>query len=230
MASTVQFHAATSLEDALERLDQLGSEARVLAGGTDLMIQLQGGQLSPRELVHIHAVPGLADFAVDEQGLRPGAMVTHENLWRHAGADDFTSLSEAARQVGGWQTQSIGTVVGNVVNASPAGDLLPSLLVHEAVLHLARSGNERTVPMSEFLLGRRQTAREPEELVTKITMGPVPAGAAEAFVKVGRRRAMEVSVVAVAVRLVMDPSSGVITDARIAVGAASAVPLPGGRC
>jgi carbon-monoxide dehydrogenase medium subunit len=224
MASPVQFHAAASLEDALERLDQLGSEARVLAGGTDVMMQLQRNEIRARELVHIGGIPGLNDLAVEERGMTFGAMVTHEDTWRHPMAAGHASLGEAARQVGGWQTQALGTVVGNVVNASPAADLLPGLLVHDAVLHLARRGSERTVPIGEFILGRRTTARAAEELVIKITTGPVPPGSAEAFVKVGRRRAMEVSVVAVAARLTTDPSSGKITDARIAVGAASAVP------
>ncbi|MFC5176188.1 FAD binding domain-containing protein [Nocardioides taihuensis] len=224
MASPVQFHAATSLDDALERLERLGPDARVLAGGTDVMIQLHGGQISARELVHIEGIPGLAELTAEESGLSLGAMVTHENIWRHPVAAGYASLSEAARQVGGWQTQTLGTVVGNVVNASPAADLVPGLLVHDAVLHLAKRGSERTVPIGEFILGRRQTAREAEELVTRITTGPLPAGTAEAFVKVGRRRAMEVSILAVAARLTIDPSSGTITDARVAVGAASAVP------
>jgi len=224
MTSPVHFHAATSLEDALERLDQLGSDARVLAGGTDVMIQLKAGQIAARELVHIAGVPGLRDLDVSDQGMTLGAMVTHEDIWRHPQTAGRASLSEASRQVGGWQTQTLGTVAGNVVNASPAADLLPGLLIHDAVFHLARRGAERTVPIGEFILGRRRTARAAEEIVTGITIGPLPTGAVEAFVKVGRRRAMEVSLVAVAARVTTDPSSGTITDARIAVGAASAVP------
>lgn len=224
MASSVRFHAATSIEDALEHLDQLGEDVQVLAGGTDVMIQLQRGEISPRELLHIDGIPGLRNASADERGLSLGALVTHEAMWRHPVVPGLESLREASAQVGGWQTQSIGTVVGNVVNASPAADLLPGLLVHEAVIHLARRGGERALPIEQFILGRRRTARDPREIATRISMAPVPEGSGEAFVKVGRRRAMEVSIVAVAVRLTSDPSSGTISNARIAVGAASAVP------
>lgn len=224
MQSPVRFHSATTFEEVVDALDELGSEARLIAGGTDVMIQLARGELSPQVLLHIERVPGLGTVAAGEGGLHLGALVTHAMVRSDPATCALAALADAARQVGGWQTQAIGTVVGNIVNASPAADLTPGLLVHDAMVHLSRRGSERTLPLDQFVKGRRETAREPQELVTGITIARTPEHSGEAFVKVGRRKAMEVSIVAVATRLVVDPSTGTIADARVAVGAVSPIP------
>jgi carbon-monoxide dehydrogenase medium subunit len=138
--------------------------------------------------------------------------------------EEFASLAEAANQVGGRQTQNVGTVGGNVANASPAADLPPALLLADARVLLASSSGERTVALSDFFLARRQTARLPDELVTALVLDRPRPRSAEAYVKLGRRRAMEIAIVGLAMRLSFDEALEKIVDARVAVCAASQRP------
>lgn len=224
MASGVDFLRAGSMDEAVELLGRWGGDARPMAGGTDVMIQLRAGQLRPRALLYLGDLPG-ADGVREDADLRFAALTTHEQVWRSAAVTArLRGVALAARQVGGWQTQAIGTVVGNIANASPAADLLPPLLTADAQVELTGPGGARTVPLKGFLVGRRQIAREPDELITGVTAVPAGPGTADHFVKVGRRGAMEVSIVSAAIRLTAGPD-GTVQDCRIAVGAAGPVPF-----
>src|SRR5439155_27359274 len=108
---------------------------------------------------------------------------------------------ESAATGGGRQTQNIGTVAGNVVNASPAADLAPPLLVADASVTLASATGARELPLDDFVLGRRTTDRRPDELVTRVALEPLGPRAGETYLKIGRRSAMEVAVVGLAARL-----------------------------
>jgi carbon-monoxide dehydrogenase medium subunit len=194
---------------------------------------LRRRELNPAVLLSIGRLPGLGadrDEGTMAGGSGPGGPLTLGALTRHtqiAGSArinrDYRAISGAGSQIGGWQTQAIGTLVGNIVNASPAADLVPPLLVHGATVQLRSVRGEREVPLQEFIIDRRKTVRRPEEMVTAISLEPVSDATADEFVKVGRRGAMEVSIVAVAVRITLDPGSGVVTDARIAVGSCGPV-------
>ena len=118
--------------------------------------------------------------------------------------------------VGGRQTQNVGTIAGNVVNASPAADLLPALLVANAAVVAVSSAGQRSLPLEEFLVDRKQTALAPNELVTSISLERPGARTGETYLKVGRRGAMEVALVGLAVRVRLDEGDA-IAEARIAV-------------
>jgi carbon-monoxide dehydrogenase medium subunit len=196
----------------------LGSDAIVLAGGTDVMVQLQRAELKGTVLLNIEHVDAWRTCDVGAGSLI-GALVTQRMLAedRHVQAR-HGALAAAARLCGGWQTQSVGTIAGNVCNASPGADLTPALLVYgtQVVLESERGGT-RTVPLEEFVVGRRQVARKPDEIVTRFELDKPPPRTADAFEKVGRRGAMEISIVNVAARLSLSPDDKV-ADARIAVG------------
>jgi len=188
------------------------------------MIQYQRGEITPAVLVHIRQIAELRGVKVD--GLvTVGALTTHRQLAidelirRH-----FPSLAEAAATVGGWQTQEAGTIGGNLCNASPAADTVPALLVSDAVVHLASSRQSRSMALDKFLLGRRSTARQPDELLTSVELVPPPPYTGEVYLKVGPRRAMEVALVGLAVRLTFGDDGATVTDARIA--ACSVGPRP----
>ena len=175
----MDFRRTDDIEEALASLAELGSDAQVLAGGTDVMIQIQRGELDPGTLVHIERVDSIGE--ITENGrLTVGALATHLELSRHpALLDRYPSISYSASLVGGWQTQAVGTIGGNVCNASPAADLLPPLLVHGArVLVASQDRGERELPLSDFVVGRRSIAREPDELVTGFSLDPVEEGTA----------------------------------------------------
>ncbi|MEW6472800.1 MAG: FAD binding domain-containing protein [Actinomycetota bacterium] len=224
----MEFRTVSTLDEALAELDERGGDTAVLAGGTDFTIQYLRGELRPASVLHIERVEQLKSVT-NGSGLRLGALVTHRQLStdaqvvRHASA-----VAEAAATVGGWQTMAVGTVGGNVCNASPAADVVPALLVHEAEAVLAsKQGGERRVPLDRFILGRRRVDRRPTELLASLALAAPPPRTGDAYVKVGRRGAMEIAIVGLAARLTFD-ESGVVRDARLAVGsmASTAVRLP----
>lgn len=213
----------TTIEEAIAALGELGDQARVLAGGTDLMLQVQRGEIDPKTLIPIEPLGDLA--TISGNGIiRVGTLVTHELLARGGLPPGFESIRESAGTVGGWQTRSVGTIGGNICNASPAADTLPALLAHDAQVGLASTTGNRTMPLSEFLLGRRQTACKPDELLTHIELDPPPPMSGDVYLKVGRRSAMEVAIVGLAMCLTFD-GEGLIARARVAVASVAAVPF-----
>ena len=212
----MQFCRATTLEAALEARAEWGDDGRILAGGTDVMVQYLHGEIAPKALIHIEGIDSLS-FVTTDGRTTLGALTTHRTLGttptlvvRHP------ALAGAAATVGGWQTQVKGTVGGNLCNASPAADTLPPLLVADAHVTLSSASGERRLPVGEFILDRRTTALALNELLTAIDLEPLPDGSAEVYVKLGRRGAMEVALVGLAVRLGFS-DDGVVDAARIAV-------------
>lgn len=219
----MNFLSAESLEEALARLSELGDDAQVLAGGTDVMIQHRLHQIDPSTFLYIGRIDSLRLLAANGR-VSIGPLISHKTL-----GDDpvvgsqLPALAEAARTVGSWQTQEVGTIGGNVCNASPAADTIPPLLVADAVVELSSETGNRRLPLDEFLLGRRSTVREPSELLTAIEAEPISLRTGETYLKLGRRSAMEVSIVGLAARMTFGPADEV-SSARIAV--CSVAPRP----
>jgi carbon-monoxide dehydrogenase medium subunit len=214
-----EYHEPTSVREAVELGARFAAEGRFLAGGTDLLIQLRRGQLRPRHLVSLHRVPGLDAIEVDG-AVTLGARVTHRRLEREPrfrGA--LRGLVEGAEVVGGHQIRNVATVGGNIANASPAADVVPVLLALDAEVTCVGPDGERVLPLESFASAPGTTARRPGELLTRVRFPALPPGSATAFLKAGRRRAMEISLVCVAVGLTVDTSRQRCLDARIALGA-----------
>jgi carbon-monoxide dehydrogenase medium subunit len=153
-----------------------------------------------------------------------GALVTHRRLATDADVlAALPALAEACSTIGGWQTQEVGTLGGNVCNASPAADTIAPLLAADASVTLASTSGTRSMPLAEFILGRRSTAARPEELLTRLDVTPCETGTGEVYLKVAPRTAMEVAVVGLAVRIAM--TDGKVTVARIAATAVAPVPF-----
>ncbi len=220
----MEFIDAESLEQALGVLAERREEATILAGGTDIMVGYLRGESNPAALLHIRRIPGLRGTSANG-GTAIGALTTHWDLVNdgHVVAQ-HRSLAEAAATVGGRQTQNVGTVAGNLVNASPAADLAPPLLIGNAEVTLASSAGERRMPLTDFLTGRKATARQPEELLTSISLDRPGPHTGETYLKIGRRKAMEVAIVGLASRITF-AESGVVTDARVAVCSVAPVPF-----
>jgi carbon-monoxide dehydrogenase medium subunit len=217
--SDLAYHRPTSAAGAVALAARFGPDARFLAGGTDLIVQMTRGRLAPRHLIDLQDVPGLDAIAVDG-AVALGAAVTHRAIETTAAFEGaLRCLIEGAEVIGGHQVRNVGTVGGNLVNASPAADLNPCLLALDGHVTLLGPGGERTLAVGEFLRGPNETARRPDELLTRVTMPAVPPRSATAFLKAGRRRAMEISVVCVAARLTLDAAGERCVDARIALGA-----------
>ncbi len=196
-----------------------GGDWRVLAGGTDLYPGA-GAQLAGR-MLDLTFVAGLTGITKDGQGLRIGAATTWADLAEAPLPDALRALRQAALQVGGRHVQVAGTLGGNLCNASPAADGVPPLLVLGAEVELASATGLRRLALSDFLLGPRQTALQPDEVMTAILIPAMALHGQSAFVKLGARRHLVISIAMIAARLQV--SGGRLAAVALAAGSCSAV-------
>lgn len=182
----------TNLTDALSAL-AADPSAMVLAGGTDLMVEINGGHQQPSGVVAVNRIADLRTWTYDTASsrVRIGAGVTYAELEGEHFQQWLPALSQAARTVGSPQIRHAATLGGNVATCSPAGDGLPVLSALDAVVHLVAVNGERSMPFSEFMLGPKRNALQPGELIESITL-PVFAGW-QGYSKVGVRNAMVIS-------------------------------------
>jgi CO/xanthine dehydrogenase FAD-binding subunit len=193
-----------------------------LAGGTDYFAN-RVGQLPGGRLVDLSGVDGLKGIRLQSDGSwRIGAATSWSDVLRAQLPRAFDGLKLAAREVGGVQIQNCATVGGNLCNASPAADGMPPLLALDAMLELADEAGMRRLPLADFIVGPRRTAKRPGELLTAIIVPAAAAVGASHFAKVGARRYLLISIVMAAAHVVVD-GQGRIARAAVAVGACSPV-------
>src|SRR5215471_13523644 len=168
MQMSFEYHEPTSLAEAVEMGAAFSADGRFLAGGTDLIVQMRRGRISPGHVVSLHRVRGLDGIDVDGT-VRLGALVTHRALERHAAFQGrLRALVEGAEVIGGHQVRNVATVGGNIVNASPAADVVPVLVALDATVTCVSPDSEHTVFLDQFLVGPGRTARRPGELLSSI--------------------------------------------------------------
>jgi CO/xanthine dehydrogenase FAD-binding subunit len=195
-----------------------------IAGGTDVMVQYAAGKLPSRKLVSLWNLPELRRIEVSESELEIGAGCTYTDLREHEVVKrEFPLLASAARWTGGIANQNRGTLGGNIVNASPAADSLPALLVYEAELILVSARGERRIPYTDFHTGYKRTLLAADELVRAICMPRRFSGYISYSRKVGARNAQAISKVCVAALALLGDE--VVQDVRIAAGSVAPVPV-----
>ena len=216
--------APTSLEEALETVGQQTEGVQIIAGGTDLVPRMRSRVIEPKLLVDLRLL-NLDGIEKTADGIRIGASATHTDILESdLLAEHCPALCEAAADIAGPPIRNRGTVGGNLVNASPAADLVPPLLVYDAVVILAKAGSNREIPLVDFFTGPGQTVLAADELLTEIRIPPVPPNTTSKFIKLGKRKAMAVAVVSAAARLTID-QAGKISQARIALGSVAPTPI-----
>ena len=203
--------------------DQPGSWLPI-AGGTDVMVQYAAGKLTARKMVSLWNLPELRQIEVADSELNIGATCTYSQIRNHEVVKkEFPLLASAASWTGGIANQNRGTLGGNIVNASPAADSLPALLVYEAELMLVSVRGERRVPYVDFHTGYKKTLLAPDELIRAICLPRRTSGYVSYSRKVGARNAQAISKVCVAA--LGQLSNGKVNDVRIAAGSVAPVPL-----
>src|SRR5258708_21434946 len=206
------------LEEALAVLERPHT---VLAGGTDFY-PAGVGRTIDEDVLDIGGIDVLRGISADAGGWRLGATTTWSDLLRADGLPPlFDGLKQAAREVGGRQIQNAGTLAGNLCNASPAADGVPPLLALDAEVELTGLSGTRQLPLAAFITGNRRTALKPGELMVAIHVDKPAHEARSAFLKLGARRYLVISIAMAAATLGID--GGRVASARIAVGACSAV-------
>lgn len=211
---------AVDLSDALQCLSDTNSGRRVLAGGTDLMVLLAAGKLGYKRLLDVSRLSELKNIELSGDSITLGALVTYAELQQHPVLQkEFPNLIAAARETGAIAIQNRGTLGGNLVNASPAADSPPALLVYEASCELvsAKRG-ARWIPLREFFKGYKVLAMEADELLTRVRLPRTTQTVRHFYRKVGTRKAQAISKVCIAGTAVFDEKTG-STEVRIAYGA-----------
>jgi len=214
-----------SLADAYVLLTDGGAAWRPVAGGTDLLVQLTGELGPPPDRVlDIWGLDELRGINLDGDELVIGALTTYTELRESALVSELLpALAQASATIGAAQIQNRGTVGGNLVNASPAGDTLPIWLATDAVVALGSAAGERSVAALDFFTGYRETARRDDELVLRVRVPLLPRRHGR-FRKVGTRRAQAISKVVMAVSW-LTGEDGAWIDTRVALGSVAAVPV-----
>ncbi len=218
-------HTYVEARDVASAVAAMGTGARPIAGGTDLVVGARHGKAPlPDALVGIHRIPGLTSVTRTDGGfLRIGALVTHAALMTDADVlAGYTGIADAAAIVGSHATRANGTLGGNVMNASPAMDTGASLLCHGGIAVLAGPDGERRVGLADLWTGPGRTTAAPDELLVAVELEPAKAGAGSAYVRLQYRRQMEIAIVG-AGAVVSLGADGTVTDARVAITALAPV-------
>ena len=218
------YEAPTSLASALELLARAG-ENRPLAGGTDVIDQLKGNRRHADLVVDLKRVPELLTLESNGSGLRIGSAVSCTEVHKYtAEKGGFPALSESTELVGSVHIQNRASVGGNVCNAAPSADTIPSLLIHEAVAHTGSASGGREIPLIDFFAGPGQSVLEKGEILKELVLPAPSNNTASTYLRFIPRNEMDIAVAGVGSLIEVDPSTKVVTKARIAL--ASVAPTP----
>jgi aerobic carbon-monoxide dehydrogenase medium subunit len=214
-----EYFEPTTLGEAAALLSRYGGRAQPLAGGTDLLVELKEQLRRAECVINIKRIPGMDTLSYDaREGLRIGALVTAREVeLSPITAEKFSSLVQATRELGSIQVRNRATIVGNICRASPSADTLPPLIADSASLRIVGGKGERTVRLEDFFTGPGKTVLAVDELVTELVLPPPAPGTRKVYIKHGRRKAMELATVGVAVTW--------NADVKIVLGAVAPTPM-----
>ncbi|MCH7698767.1 MAG: xanthine dehydrogenase family protein subunit M [Chloroflexi bacterium] len=214
-----EYYAPASLDEAVALLKEHGDGVKLLAGGTDLLVQMKEAGLHPPAVVSLHAVPGLDGIEFDEaSGLRIGARVDVASIESNDVTEQrYTALAEGAGIVGSIQTRNMATIGGNIANAAPSADTAPPLAVFDAVAEIIGAGGQREVPVIELFDGPGSTILTTDEVITGFKLPTPPANTGSVYQRHTPRKIMDIAAVSVGIRLSLD--NGKIGEARVCLGA-----------
>ena len=218
----MRYEAPESVEGAVALLAGATGETRVLAGGTDLLVQMRADIVDPELIVDIKKIPETRAITEDKGGWRIGAAVTGAELKEHARLKKtWPGVVEAANLIGSTQVQGRATLGGNLCNGSPAADSVPALIAAGALATLAGPQGRRDLPVEDVMLGPRKLALKKGEIVVSFLLPPRTKGSSDAYLRFIPRTEMDIAVVGAGVSLTVD-GGGTITAARVSLGAVAA--------
>lgn len=219
-----EFHEPQTVEEACRLLGEMGTDARPLAGGTDLLVNMKKKLISPENLISLDRIDSLKGLNTSGDGLSIGAcMKVAEVAAAQEVRELFPALAEGASRLGSPLIRNLATAAGNLVSARPAADLPPSLIAYDAELVLRSSSGERTLPLEELFTGPGLTVLGPEEMVESIRLKKQPGKTGSAYIKLGIRETLEISIVNVAALLTIENDE--IKNARIVLGSVAPTPI-----
>jgi carbon-monoxide dehydrogenase medium subunit len=216
-----------SIKEALALLSQYHGKSKIMAGGTDLMLQIRNKAIRPEYVVDITRIPGLDDMTFDDQqGLRLGALTTIRALETSAELQKrYPIISQAASQLGSVAIRNVATVGGNLCNALPSAETSQALVALSAQVRIIGPGGERTVPLEGFFTGVGKTLLQPDELLLEIWVPRLDLHASGIYIKHSPRGPIDLAIVNITVLMTMEPDRNICRDAKIVLGAVAPTPL-----
>jgi CO/xanthine dehydrogenase FAD-binding subunit len=223
MIPPFDYKAPNTIEEAIDLLWQADGKAKIIAGGTDLVIDLRNGDQKPQTLIDITKIEELQKIEEKNGTISIGAAVTHSGIASSSLVKKYGKvLSDAASELGSPQVRNLGTIGGNIINASPAADTIPPLMVLNATGRIVSKEGDRQLPLYQLFKGPYETNLKPHELLTQIIFQKLPSDMKSSFVRLARRNAMAIARMSVAVVLKIEKNR--IGDVRIAVGSVTPTP------
>ena len=220
-----EYVAPATLDQAIAALVDGGSGSRIMAGGTDLLVKVRHRMIAPRTIISLKGIPGLDAITFDhKRGLTIGAMARLADVAAHpAIRRRYPTIARAAGSTANAQVRNMGTVAGNLCNASPSADNAPTLMAMGATVNIVGPAGERSLPLDQFFQGPGLTALETGEIVVSIFVPLPPSGSGTAYLSLSQRGKLDCSAVGVGTLVVLKQER--CTDACIVVGACAPVPM-----
>jgi len=220
-----EYAAPTTAQEAIALLAEHGDRAKVLGGGTDLIVDLKHKPGNISILVDVTSIPEFLGIEETDEGLRIGSMAKYGEIMAHPLCLEHTpEIVAASHTVGAVQTRNLGTIGGNLVTCVPSADSAPSLLVLDAEVTVAGPDGNRRLPLQEFFVGPRKTCLQPHELLMDIWIPKANLGKPSHFLKFGLRKGQALALVNAAAALWLDDKKQ-IAEPRIAIGAVAPTPI-----
>jgi len=223
--SHFDFYEPATIEEAIELLQSKGPDARVMAGGTDLLNKIRVRALTPKTIIGLKKIEGLDKIIFDERkGLTIGATALLADVARHPGIlEHYPTVAQAARGTANVQVRNMGTVVGNLCNASPSADNAPTLLAMNAEVHIRGAAGERRLALDQFFKGPGMTALKADEIVTAVHVPVPPSNAGTAYLSLSARGRLDCTAVGAGVMVIAN--GPICEDIRLFIAACGPTPL-----
>jgi CO/xanthine dehydrogenase FAD-binding subunit len=215
----LSYQAPSTVEEAVGILAGASGMAKVLSGGTDLLVQLRSGRVKPDLIVDIKKIPGISGIREEKDGFVIGAATSGAELGDcEPLCEAWPGVVEGANLIGSTQIQGRATLAGNLCNASPAADSVPAMIAARATCVVAGPNGKREVPVESIATGPGRTSLKPGEFIVEFHLAKRPPRAGDAYLRFIPRTEMDIAVVGAAVNVTLD-AGGVCTDARVVLGA-----------
>ncbi len=225
MIPPFDYKTPKTLQEACDLLWSYQGRAKVIAGGTDLVVALRREALRPEVLVDITRIPELRTIEERDGKIFIGGAVTHSEIASSSIIHQYGKiLSDAVSEIGSPQIRNIGTIGGNIINASPAGDSIPPLLVLETFATIVSSEGKKEVPLGDLFESPYKTRIKPYEILLNVQFKKLPSSMKTGFVRLARREGMAIARMSVALVIELEKSEGRVKEIRIAVGAVTPTP------
>jgi CO/xanthine dehydrogenase FAD-binding subunit len=213
------FHEPKTLNEACQILAEYGTKAKLIAGGTDLLVDMKKNLVSPKQLLSISKIEEMKQLDLSADGLKIGSCLTAAAIAAaNIIATKWSALCAGAKALGSPQIRNLATIGGNIGSASPAADLPPSLISYGAKLVLRKSSGERVVSMDHFFVGPRRTKMDPDEIISAIHIDTPPPYSGAGYISLGIRTCQDIKIVNVASFITLESPGGIIKNARVVMG------------